>query len=63
MTRDPRSDPRPGDVLNLWGMMLRVTSVGPDGVSYEKITPQERLSKDQWFRLFDTATVITKGED
>jgi len=65
MPRDPRVDPRPGDVAEISGMLFRVCGLGTINrkvlsVAVELI--KSPMSGDAWSEWAATATVIKQAE-
>ncbi len=65
MTRDPRTDPRPGDVVKFVSNMPRtVLRIGPTEVFYlVGGLGENSMPLKQWRRWAKTATIIQRGPD
>ncbi len=64
MDRDPRTDPRPGDVVEFWkGTRREVTRLGPTTVHYKIGNVLSSMTKRQWVSMCGAATIISRGPD
>jgi hypothetical protein len=64
--RDPRTDPRPGDVLELGSVTYRVIDRWKDFIHYETDHPLgsgwDNMIADQWRRDMARAEVVHHGD-
>lgn len=65
-TRDPRLDPRAGDILDLYGSKTSVIFVGTDGIliqPYPRHGARYEVDRETWIELMADATIFKRGPE